>query len=75
PGVPDSDKDGIFELFQRGPTQGDGTGIGLHVVRRFARLHGGDAWVDDQPGGGARFCVELRADRRIPRAREVPDEG
>ena len=30
-----------------------------HVVRAFARLHGGDAWIDDLPGGGTSVRVRL----------------
>ena len=38
-----------------------GTGIGLSLVGRFAQLHGGRAWVEDRPGGGASFKVFLPA--------------
>ncbi|MDP9299538.1 MAG: ATP-binding protein, partial [Actinomycetota bacterium] len=34
-------------------------GIGLALVARFAQLHGGRAWVEDRPGGGASFRVWL----------------
>jgi signal transduction histidine kinase len=34
-------------------------GIGLSLVARFAELHGGRAWVEDRPGGGASFKVFL----------------
>jgi len=62
PGVPDDVKETIFQPFQRG---GDserrpaGSGIGLSLVSRFAELHGGQAWVEDRPGGGASFRVLL----------------
>ncbi|MEX2273977.1 MAG: PAS domain-containing protein [Actinomycetota bacterium] len=62
PGVADEVKTEIFEPFRRGPAgeQGPtGTGIGLSLVSSFAQLHGGRAWVEDRPGGGARFCVLL----------------
>lgn len=36
-----------------------GTGVGLVLVRDFARMHGGDAWGEDRPDGGARFTVHL----------------
>ena len=36
-----------------------GVGIGLSLVARFAELHGGRAWVQDRPGGGASFQVLL----------------
>jgi signal transduction histidine kinase len=34
-------------------------GVGLSLVKRFAELHGGRAWVEDRPGGGASFRVYL----------------
>lgn len=60
PGVPDHLKTSIFAAFNRGAnTHTPGTGIGLSLVARFADLHGGRAWVDDRPGGGASFKVLL----------------
>lgn len=51
----------IFEVFQRvGGTGVAGSGIGLSIVSRGIRSHGGEAWVEDSPMGGARFCVTLR---------------
>jgi PAS domain S-box-containing protein len=62
PGVPDELKERIFEIFDRGGADGSsvpGTGIGLSLVAQFAALHGGRAWVEDRPGGGASFRVAL----------------
>jgi PAS domain S-box-containing protein len=62
PGVPDELRDAIFEPFRQGPSttpHAPGTGIGLSLVARFAELHGGRAWVEDRPGGGASFRVFL----------------
>ena len=64
PGVPDELKQGIFEIFNRGPkamSSERGTGIGLSLVARFAALHGGRAWVENTASGGAAFRVFLPA--------------
>ncbi|MDQ3963042.1 MAG: MASE1 domain-containing protein [Actinomycetota bacterium] len=57
PGVPDHLKMTIFDAFQRGETRVSGTGVGLYLVAQFAALHGGKAWVEDRPDGGAAFRV------------------
>lgn len=61
PGVPGDMRASIFEPFVRGDTGSftPGTGLGLALVDRFARLHGGRAWVEDRPGGGSEFHVVL----------------
>ena len=62
PGVPDRLKEAVFEPFRQGPgpaSVSPGVGIGLSLVARFAELHGGAAWVEDRPGGGASFRVYL----------------
>lgn len=62
PGVADEFKESVFETFNRGANMlsvTPGTGIGLSLVARFADLHGGRAWVEDVPGGGASFRVRL----------------
>jgi len=60
PGIPDAEKEAVFEAFQRraGSTVG-GLGLGLFVVRKFAEIQGGRAWVEDAPDGGAAFRVLL----------------
>jgi two-component system sensor histidine kinase MtrB len=62
PGVPVQLREQIFQPFRQGRTIADhapGSGIGLALVARFAGLHGGRAWVQDRPGGGASFRVFL----------------
>ena len=60
PGVPDHARETIFNRFGQVPSiSGVGTGLGLSLVARLAELHGGRAWVEDRPGGGASFRVLL----------------
>ena len=62
PGVPAELRETIFRPFEQGPERSahaPGVGIGLSLVGRFAKLHGGRAWVEDRPGGGASFRVWL----------------
>jgi signal transduction histidine kinase len=63
-GVPPKDRDHIFEAFVRtggGADEGggDGVGLGLFIAREVARAHGGRIGVEDAPGGGARFWIEV----------------
>jgi signal transduction histidine kinase len=60
-GVEEEEREAVFELFTRGYAhQGlPGAGIGLSLVAQFAALHGGRAWIEDHPGGGASFRVRL----------------
>ncbi|MGQ0669283.1 MAG: ATP-binding protein [Actinomycetota bacterium] len=62
PGVPSGMREAIFEPFRQVPgssSHSPGVGVGLSLVGRFAELHGGRAWVEDRPGGGASFRVFL----------------
>ncbi|MGP3986780.1 ATP-binding protein [Streptomyces sp. 3N207] len=63
PGVPDSDKDRIFEPFQRygDAPGGAGVGLGLAVARGFAEAIGGTLEAEDTPGGGMTMVLTLRA--------------
>ncbi len=58
-GVPDAERDRIFDRFVRLDGSGAGTGIGLYLVKALVDAHGGAVAVTDAPGGGARFEVRL----------------
>ncbi len=69
PGVPQAEQARIFEPFYRprGTAEsGSGIGLGLALVRRIARHHGGDARYLPRSGGGACFEVELRGGTAPP---------
>lgn len=63
PGIPEGDRERVWDRFARVDRERTaavaGTGIGLSVVRELATLHGGRAWAETAPGGGARLTVEL----------------
>ncbi|WP_231123796.1 sensor histidine kinase [Nocardioides sambongensis] len=67
-GVPDADRDRIFERFGRSrvPDQDEGFGLGLSIVAAIAAAHGGRAFVTDPPSGpGACFVLALPAVRPL----------
>lgn len=59
PEIPQALRDEIFEPFRRLTTASEGHGVGLYLVRQFARFHGGTATCDRRPGGGNRFAVTI----------------
>jgi signal transduction histidine kinase len=60
-GVQPEDRSRIFELFQRGPSEGQspGHGMGLAICRTIVERHGGRIAVEKAPGGGARFSFTI----------------
>lgn len=68
PGVPQAERDHIFEKFYRLKHEGTegGAGLGLAICRGFVEAHGGRIWVEDREGGGARFCFTLPVEGALP---------
>jgi two-component system, OmpR family, sensor kinase len=61
PGIPDAERDRIFDRFYRiAGTARQGSGLGLAIVKRVVELHRGSVSVGAGPGGvGAEFRVHL----------------
>ncbi len=61
PGIPDAERERVFEPFYRVAGRGgaSGSGLGLALVRQIARRHGGDAVVAASAAGLARIIVTL----------------
>jgi signal transduction histidine kinase len=63
PGIPEAERETVFEPFQQlkdaSRRHAGGAGLGLAIVRDFARLHGGDVEIRSSELGGARFTVRL----------------
>ena len=66
-GVPPAEAGRIFERFRRldesRSADTGGAGLGLAIVRRIARLHGGDAVCEPVSPHGARFVITIRGTR------------
>ncbi|MFE9563512.1 sensor histidine kinase [Streptomyces sp. NPDC006487] len=65
PGIPEADRDRVFERFVRLDADrgraGGGTGLGLAIAREIARAHGGEVRALPAPAGGARLVLRVPA--------------
>jgi len=70
PGIPRAQRDKVFEPFWRASDKlsdgVSGTGIGLDIARRLARLHDGDLRVVDSDGPGAVFELDIHTPAVAP---------
>jgi two-component system sensor histidine kinase SenX3 len=65
PGIPERDRDRIFDKFyRRSAVKGrvPGTGLGLYIAREILRTHGGDVWIESE-GEGSEFCAAVPVQR------------
>lgn len=70
PGFADDERQKVFEAFYRGEHRaGASLGLGLSLVSRIAKAHGGRAWIEDVEGGGARvlFSISAVPAERLPK--------
>lgn len=63
PGVLPEDQQRIFEPFWQGSGSPwhdrKGSGLGLSISKQFVELHGGQMWLDSEPGQGSTFSFKL----------------
>jgi signal transduction histidine kinase/CheY-like chemotaxis protein len=59
PGIPESDRQHIFDKYWRTQGERGGEGLGLAIAKWLIEAHGGRIGVDSQPGGGSRFWFTL----------------
>ncbi len=60
PGIPEAHRHDVFGRFWRSPTaEMSGSGLGLSIAAWIVAAHEGSIELDERPGGGARFTVEL----------------
>jgi two-component system sensor histidine kinase KdpD len=73
PGIPPAYRQQVFDKFFRMPgnLRDGGAGLGLAICGAIVGIHGGSIWVEDNPGGGARFRISLPLDGPPP----VPPEA
>jgi two-component system sensor histidine kinase KdpD len=59
PGIPPEARERVFAKYERLGPDGPGLGLGLALARAAVEAQGGRIWVEERPGGGARFVVLL----------------
>jgi signal transduction histidine kinase/ActR/RegA family two-component response regulator len=69
PGIPEAILARVFDPFFTTKPAGVGTGLGLAIVLALVRQHGGQVHVENPPGGGALFRIDL------PAAAEPPERA
>ncbi|HEY4253544.1 MAG TPA: HAMP domain-containing sensor histidine kinase, partial [Roseomonas sp.] len=75
-GVPQAERKNIFRRFWRaGDTHRRGLGLGLSIVERIVRAHGGRVEVGNNPGGGAVFALHLPTVAPLVASKAQPISG
>jgi signal transduction histidine kinase len=64
-GIPEGDRDRLFEKFVRmenaKKVDANGSGLGLFIVKKVIDAHGGKIWFQSEEGKGTTFSIELPA--------------
>ncbi|MBI1987352.1 MAG: HAMP domain-containing histidine kinase [Nitrospinae bacterium] len=58
-GIPEGNREKIFQPFFTTKEEGRGTGLGLSICMGLVRSHGGEIEVESEPGQGTRFTIRL----------------
>ena len=58
-GIPEKDRESIFNPFFTTKTRGKGTGLGLYIVYSDVKRYGGEISVESETGRGSVFTVSL----------------
>ncbi len=72
PGVEEQYRRRVFRVFERLSSSGEGTGVGLAILRRITESAGGQAWLEETPQGGCRLVFELPAGDDLATAKSLP---
>ncbi len=72
PGIPQDERDRLFEPFWRGRRAArGGLGLGLSIARGIVEAHGGRIWAESREGEGSTFTFELPVPVAAPVAAAV----
>jgi two-component system OmpR family sensor kinase len=83
-GIPDTDRERVFERYYRGSNTSGivGSGVGLYLVKTIIDLHQGSIMLDSRENEGSRFTLRLPASSlhcpesiRVPRQLELTSAG
>ncbi|WP_158285387.1 sensor histidine kinase [Azospirillum sp. TSH64] len=68
PGIPEGERERIFEKYYRGAGSAriPGAGLGLHLVRHIVSAHGGTVGMRNRPDGGTLFTIRLNVLEDLP---------
>jgi signal transduction histidine kinase len=59
-GIDPRHRERVLDVFERLDPRGEGSGVGLAVVKRIVESHGGRVWLESEGlGQGTAACVEL----------------